>query len=101
MGGCGYDIITHPTVSSLRVLEMATEELGGPAHRKLDIEVWMPGRGEFGEVTSASDCGSYQSQRLGITTRHHGKRSYTHTVSDQDSVQWESRPVIWCPDLCS
>ena len=55
--------------SSHRVLEMPTAELGSPAHRKYDIEVWMPGRGEYGEVTSASDCTSYQSQRLGIRTR--------------------------------
>ena len=59
---------------------MSTAELGCPAHRKVDIEVWMPGRGEFGEVTSASDCTSFQSQRLGITTRQNGMRMFPHTV---------------------
>ena len=74
----------HQVTSSLlciRVLEMPTGELGGPAHRKLDVEVWMPGRAEFGEVCSASDCGSFQSQRLGIRTVDRGERSYAHTVS--------------------
>ena len=33
-----------------RVLDMPTEELGAPASRKFDIEVWMPGRNEYGEV---------------------------------------------------
>lgn len=33
-----------------RVLEMPTEELGASAHRKYDIEAWMPGRGKWGEV---------------------------------------------------
>lgn len=37
-----------------RVLEMPTEELGASAHRKMDVEVWMPGRNEYGEVCSAS-----------------------------------------------
>jgi seryl-tRNA synthetase len=47
-----------------RVLQMPTEELGASAHRKLDVEVWMPGRNEYGEVCSASDCTDYQSRRL-------------------------------------
>lgn len=34
-----------------RVLEMPTEELGAPAYRKYDVEVWMPGREDFGEVS--------------------------------------------------
>ena len=36
---------------SFRVLEMPTEELGAPAYRKYDVEVWMPGREDFGEVS--------------------------------------------------
>ena len=47
-----------------RVMQMPTEELGASAHRKLDVEVWMPGRNEYGEVCSASDCTDYQSRRL-------------------------------------
>lgn len=75
---------SHPRSSrppSRRVLEMPTGELGCSAHRKYDIEVWMAGRGEYGEVTSASDCTSYQSQRLGITMKQRGERSFLHTVS--------------------
>lgn len=49
-----------------RVLDMPTEELGAPAYRKYDIEAWMPGRGSFGEVSSASNCTDYQSRRLNI-----------------------------------
>ncbi len=69
---------------------MATEELGAPAYHKYDLEVWMPGRGEYGEVTSASNCTDYQSRRLSITypnqDGHRNKKGllenkYTHTVS--------------------
>jgi len=55
-----------------RVLDIATGDLGGPAHRKFDIEAWMPGRGEggeYGEVTSTSDCTDYQARRLNIRYR--------------------------------
>lgn len=52
-----------------RVLDMPTEELGASAYRKYDIEVWMPGRGSWGEVSSASNCTNYQALRLGIRIR--------------------------------
>ena len=42
-----------------RVLDMATEELGAAAFRKYDIEVWMPSKGDYGEICSASNCTSY------------------------------------------
>ncbi|KAJ7596664.1 seryl-tRNA synthetase [Mycena floridula] len=47
-----------------RVLDMPTEELGASAYRKYDMEVWMPGRGKWGEVSSLSNCTDYQSRRL-------------------------------------
>ena len=37
-----------------RVLDMASEELGLPAYRKYDIEVWMPGENMYGEVRASS-----------------------------------------------
>ncbi|KAK4055712.1 Serine--tRNA ligase, mitochondrial [Microbotryomycetes sp. JL201] len=54
---------------SLRVLDMPTEELGASAHRKYDIEAWMPGRGKWGELSSASNCTTYQARRLSIRYR--------------------------------
>lgn len=47
-----------------RVLDMPTEELGASAYRKYDVEAWMPGRGAFGEISSASNCTDYQARRL-------------------------------------
>ncbi|KAG7223056.1 hypothetical protein INR49_015815 [Caranx melampygus] len=49
-----------------RVLDMPTQELGPPAHRKYDIEAWMPGRNSYGEISSGSNCTDYQSRRLNI-----------------------------------
>jgi len=49
-----------------RVVDTCTGDLGGPAYRKFDLEAWMPGRGEWGEVTSASNCTDYQARRLNI-----------------------------------
>ncbi len=55
-----------------RVLDIASGDLGGPAYRKYDIEAWMPGRGDYGEVTSTSNCTDYQARRLRIRYRTEG-----------------------------
>jgi seryl-tRNA synthetase len=52
-----------------RVLDIASGDLGGPAYRKFDIEAWMPGRNDYGEVTSTSNCTDYQARRLRIRYR--------------------------------
>ncbi|MFH1653954.1 MAG: serine--tRNA ligase [Pseudomonadota bacterium] len=60
-----------------RVVDVASGDLGGPAYRKFDIEAWMPGRGdsgEWGEVTSTSNCTDYQSRRLGVRYRKENEK---------------------------
>ncbi len=69
-----------------RVVDTATGDLGGPAYRKFDLEAWMPGRGEageFGEVTSTSNCTDYQARRLGIRFRHKNEKgtTFVHTLN--------------------
>jgi seryl-tRNA synthetase len=69
-----------------RVLDICTGDLGGPAYRKYDLEAWMPGRGEhgeYGEVTSTSDCTDYQSRRLNIRYRPSGQKGtrFVHTLN--------------------
>lgn len=65
-----------------RVLDMPTQELGLPAHRKYDIEAWMPGRNGYGEISSGSNCTDYQSRRLNILyERRDGSLQYAHTVN--------------------
>lgn len=68
-----------------RVVDTATGDLGGPAYRKFDLEAWMPGRGEggeYGEVTSTSNCTDYQARRLGIRYRTGDKgTAFVHTLN--------------------
>jgi seryl-tRNA synthetase len=69
-----------------RVLDIASGDLGGPAYRKYDLEAWMPGRGdggEYGEVTSASNCTDYQARRLNIRYKTKGEKgtSFVHTLN--------------------
>jgi len=68
-----------------RIVDTCTGDLGGPAYRKYDIEAWMPGRGEkgeWGEITSASNCTDYQARRLGIRFKEGGGRNpFVHTLN--------------------
>jgi seryl-tRNA synthetase len=67
-----------------RVVDTCTADLGAPAYRKFDIEAWMPGRGEkgdWGEVTSASNCTDYQARRLSVRFKEEGKNQLVHTLN--------------------
>ena len=68
------------------MVDTATGDLGGPAYRKYDLEAWMPGRGdggEYGEVTSTSNCTDYQARRLGIRYKKKGEKGthFAHTLN--------------------
>jgi seryl-tRNA synthetase len=66
-----------------RVVDTATGDLGGPAYRKFDLEAWMPGRGDFGEVTSTSNCTDYQARRLNVRykTKNEKGTRLVHTLN--------------------
>ncbi len=68
-----------------RIVDTATGDLGAPAYRKFDIEAWMPGRGdegEYGEVTSTSNCTDYQARSLNIRYRDDdGKLRFVHMLN--------------------
>jgi seryl-tRNA synthetase len=52
-----------------RVIDTAAGDLGGPAARKYDSEAWVPTQGRYRELTSTSNCTTYQARRLGIRER--------------------------------
>lgn len=67
-----------------RVVDTCTGDLGAPAYRKWDLEAWMPGRngGEWGEVTSTSNCTDYQARRLNVRYKDEdGKNKYVHMLN--------------------
>jgi seryl-tRNA synthetase len=67
-----------------RVVDTCTGDLGAPAYRKFDIEAWMPGRGEggdWGEVTSTSNCTDYQARRLGVRYKDGNRTRYVHMLN--------------------
>ncbi len=51
-----------------RVIDVAAGDLGSSASRKYDIEAWIPSQDAYRELTSTSNCTTFQARRLG--TRH-------------------------------
>ncbi len=71
-----------------RVIDVASGDLGGPAYRKYDIEAWMvmkgdeKKQGDYGEITSTSNCTDYQARRLNIKYRKNdGATGFAHTLN--------------------
>ncbi|MBR5709428.1 MAG: serine--tRNA ligase, partial [Thermoguttaceae bacterium] len=66
-----------------RIVDTSTGDLGGPAYRKFDLEAWMPGRNDWGEVTSTSNCTDYQARRLNARYKIKGEKGshLLHTLN--------------------
>ncbi|MBX9246014.1 serine--tRNA ligase [Actinotalea ferrariae] len=52
-----------------RVIDTAAGDLGSSAARKFDCEAWLPSQARWLELTSTSDCTTYQARRLGVRER--------------------------------
>lgn len=72
-----------------RVVDHCTADLGGPSIRTYDLEAWMPGKpnkeqgmGDWGEITSTSNCTDYQSRGLNIKYKDlAGAKHYVHMLN--------------------
>jgi seryl-tRNA synthetase len=67
----------------VRVIELCTGELAFQATRGFDVETWAPGVGEWVEVSSCSNCGSFQAERASIRYRREagGKIEQPHLLN--------------------
>lgn len=55
-----------------RVIDVAAGDLGASAARKYDCEAWLPSQSRWMEVTSTSNCTTFQARRLAVRERHEG-----------------------------
>ncbi|HET8778913.1 MAG TPA: serine--tRNA ligase, partial [Agromyces sp.] len=60
---------------SYRVIDTAAGDLGSSAARKYDIEAWVPTQGAYRELTSTSNCTTFQARRLDIRHRTDGGKT--------------------------
>jgi len=64
-----------------RVVAICGGDTSAPSAKTYDVETWMPGRGEFGETQSCSNCTDFQARRLGIRVRRARGTDYVHTLN--------------------
>lgn len=83
-----------------RVVDHCTADLGAPAIRTYDLEAWMPGKpnkegkmGDWGEITSTSNCTDYQARALNIKyKKNDGAKEFVHMLNGTASST--NRPLI-------
>lgn len=63
------------------VVNICTGDMGTVAARKYDLEAWLPGRGEYKEVVSCSNCTDYQANRLRMRYRTADGNAAVHTLN--------------------
>ena len=64
------------------IRDIPVGDLGASAHRKFDLEVWLPGQDAYRELTSASNCTDYQARRLRCRYRtENGDTAMVHTLN--------------------
>ena len=60
-----------------RVIDVAAGDLGASAARKFDCEAWVPTQRTYRELTSTSNCTTFQARRLGVRYRDDGGKAQT------------------------
>lgn len=65
-----------------RVISLCAGDLGFSSAKTYDIEVWLPSQGVFREISSCSNCETFQARRAGIRyKRRDGKSDFVHTLN--------------------
>ena len=77
---------------SYRVIDVAAGDLGSSAARKFDIEAWVPTQGTYRELTSTSNCTTYQARRLDI--RHRTESGKTTPVATLNGTLATTRWLV-------
>ncbi len=75
-----------------RVIDTAAGDLGTSAARKFDIEAWVPTQGAYRELTSTSNCTTYQARRLDI--RHRTPEGRTAPVATLNGTLATTRWIV-------
>lgn len=75
-----------------RVIDVAAGDLGSSAARKFDIEAWIPTQGEYRELTSTSNCTTFQARRLNV--RHRPDGGSTETVATLNGTLATTRWLV-------
>jgi seryl-tRNA synthetase len=77
---------------SYRVIDTAAGDLGSSAARKYDVEAWVPTQGTYRELTSTSNCTTFQARRL--ATRYRTESGKTAPVATLNGTLATTRWIV-------
>lgn len=80
-----------------RVIDTAAGDLGTSAARKFDCEAWVPTQEDYRELTSTSNCTTFQARRLGIRERvlnEDGSKGGTRTLATLNGTLATTRWIV-------
>ena len=63
MTSCAEEVLKRLGLA-YRVMLLSAGDMGFAAHKTYDIEVWLPGQDAYREISSCSNCGAFQAQRM-------------------------------------
>lgn len=75
-----------------RVIDVAAGDLGSSAARKFDVEAWVPTQDAYRELTSTSNCTTYQARRL--DTRYRTESGKTAPVATLNGTLATTRWLV-------
>jgi seryl-tRNA synthetase len=77
---------------SYRVIDTAAGDLGSSAARKYDSEAWVPSQQTYRELTSSSNCTTYQARRLNV--RYRAENGKTQTAATLNGTLATTRWLV-------
>jgi seryl-tRNA synthetase len=82
MTACAEEILTRLGLS-YRVMLLSSGDMGFSAQKTYDLEVWLPGQDTYREISSCSNCGSFQARRMNARCKPKGGKGtrFVHTLN--------------------
>ena len=64
-----------------QVILLSSGDMGFSAEKTYDIEVWLPGEGKYREISSCSNCNSFQARRMNARYKDSDQNKFVHTLN--------------------
>ncbi|TRW17573.1 serine--tRNA ligase [Glacieibacterium frigidum] len=82
MAACAEGILDALGLAYRRML-LCAGDMGFASRKTFDLEVWLPGQGQYREISSVSDCGDFQARRMEARWKTRGAKgtNFVHTLN--------------------
>jgi seryl-tRNA synthetase len=80
MLNCATSILDDLKVS-YQVVLLSSGDMGFSAEKTYDIEVWLPGENKYREISSCSNCRSFQARRMNARYKTNVQNKFVHTLN--------------------